>query len=399
MATSTNLDVQYHQQDTDYFCGAACAQMVLDQVGAGLLDQANLYNDNNSHSNIEEGWYTAPDGLEWTMNNRKPATFTNPFVLFALDNEDAISRKIVWTIHHYRIAPIAMVLGSRHWIVIRGFDASANPMSAADNSYTINGFDVNDPWPATPAPAPPPPHTMGDRCGSGGDYGTANGHISYATWKNTYMTGVSWGHWNGKFVAVCDPDLPPATVGVSHQPQHFFSGDRIIQKKEAIQVCHAGLDQYELYQKEWWRKALSQSKPGEPVLVHRLDQPDNFYYLVPFETSRNNVTALISVDARYGDYNQGAILSEPRPHLSNAYNVKKIVKNVVNKRFQLPGRLGKIFVRPEAFSLYPTLVWMPCLESLSSYWPFHMITVGLQKIYIRIDGVIFTELHDNVHGI
>lgn len=64
MPTTENLAVSYHQQDTDYYCGAACAQMVLDSLGAGLLDQNQLYNDNHSHSTTEAGWATAPDGLQ-----------------------------------------------------------------------------------------------------------------------------------------------------------------------------------------------------------------------------------------------------------------------------------------------------------------------------------------------
>ena len=127
MPTTENLAVSYHQQDTDYYCGAACAQMVLDSLGAGLLDQNQLYNDNHSHSTTEAGWATAPDGLQWTMHNYEPPAPAGPphygsydFVLFALDTEDAISRKIVWTLHHYQAAPIAMVYGWQHWIVVRG---------------------------------------------------------------------------------------------------------------------------------------------------------------------------------------------------------------------------------------------------------------------------------------
>ena len=48
MPTHENLAVAYHQQDTDYYCGAACAQMVLDSLGAGLLDQNVLYDRKES---------------------------------------------------------------------------------------------------------------------------------------------------------------------------------------------------------------------------------------------------------------------------------------------------------------------------------------------------------------
>ena len=37
-----HLDVPYHQQDTDVYCGAACAQMVLRALGLPLLNQVGL---------------------------------------------------------------------------------------------------------------------------------------------------------------------------------------------------------------------------------------------------------------------------------------------------------------------------------------------------------------------
>ena len=56
-------------------------------------------------------------------------------------------------------------------------------------------------------------------------------------------------------------------------------------------------------------------------------------------------------------------------------------------------------MRKEALCLYPTLVWKPCRESLSPYWPFHMFTAGSHRLYIRVDGAVFTALHDTDRGI
>jgi hypothetical protein len=63
------------------------------------------------------------------------------------------------------------------------------------------------------------------------------------------------------------------------------------------------------------------------------------------------------------------------------------------------GRQGRLVVRPEAHCLYPALVWRPCLESLSPFFPFHMLTVGDHRIYVRVDGRLFTTLHINLPGI
>ncbi|MEO8769841.1 MAG: C39 family peptidase [Ferruginibacter sp.] len=399
MATK-NLDVQYHQQDTDYYCGAACAQMVLAEIGAGLLDQDDLYNDNHSHSVAEPGWYTAPDGLQWTLINRKPASFTNTFALFALNTEDAISRKIVWTIFHYGVAPVAMVYGWAHWIVIRGYDISADPANSTDNGYSINSFDVNNPWPPTPTPGPPPAHSDGDICGSGGNRGVANEHIAYNTWQSDYMTGIPSGHWGGKFVAICDPLPPSERPGKSTRHQSPFDGKKIIEKKEIEKLALDGIKLYGLQKRKTWKNIIDSNSGGEPVLVQRLDRTDSYYYIVPFNTSENRSSALVSIDARFGDYKQSVLLPEPTDHLSGAYDRKKITKNILNNRFSSDDdKEGRFIVRPEAYCLYPTLVWKPCRESLSPFWPFHMYTIGSRHIYVRIDGTIFTQLHDDLRGI
>lgn len=74
-------------------------------------------------------------------------------------------------------------------------------------------------------------------------------------------------------------------------------------------------------------------------------------------------------------------------------------KDLVGRRLDLPDRLGRILVRPEALCQYPLLVWKPCRESLSPYFPFHLFTAGDQHIYVRTDGAVFTRLHDTDRGI
>jgi hypothetical protein len=402
MSVHENLIVQHHQQDTDYYCGAACAQMVLETIGAGLLDQDPLYADNHSHSTAEAGWASGPDGLAWTMNDRRPASFTNSFVLFALANEDNISRKIVWTIHHYQVAPIALVFGWAHWIVVRGYEASAAPTGSGDIGYTISSFDVNNPWPPCPSfydppgpppPPAPPPHGGGDGCGSGGDRGIVNEHISYATWQSTYMTGVPSGHWNGLFLAVCDPEPPAYRVGEQRKPDRQRDGDLLASPREAAEFALRGLDEYGLRKREDWAKALEGTEPGEPLLVQRLDLPDTYYYIVPMQTNREDVSAAVSVDARYGMYNQAAALADRRRVLFPRLEPESALKLVVGRKFDLEDRKGMLLVRPESICLFPTLVWKPCRESLSPFWPFYMITAGGHRLYIRIDGRIFTRLH------
>lgn len=397
-----NLAVGYHQQDTGYYCGAGCAQMVLDSIGAGILDQVGLYADNHAHSTLDAGvnWATGPDGLTWTLNDRRPASFSNYFVLFALASEDLISRKIVWTIHHYQVAPVALVYGWQHWIVVRGYDASVAPSTYSDTSYSINAFDVNNPWPPTPAPAPPPPHTAGDACGGGGIRGVANEHITYATWQSTYMTGVPGGHWSGKFVAVCDPEPPPDSHGDRRPSRERPAGERLLDPQEAAGQALEGLREYGLYERDDWRKVLEGAEPGEPVLVERLDRPGSYYYIVPMGREGREMAAAASVDARFGDYLQALTLPEPAPNFLEPLAREAVLKLVLDQKIELPEYRGELLLlRDDLLCVYPVLVWKPCRESLSPFYPFRMITVGDQRLYVRSDGRIFTQLHEDGRGI
>ena len=79
MSWSFNTGDRYHTQDTDYYCGAACAMMILAEIGVpyGSLDQVDLYNSNHSHNAVPTGWATDPYGLCYTLNDRRPASFLN----------------------------------------------------------------------------------------------------------------------------------------------------------------------------------------------------------------------------------------------------------------------------------------------------------------------------------
>ena len=403
MSVNSHLKVGYHQQDADYFCGAACAQMVLDQLGHGLVSQNVLYSDNHSHSVTEPGWYTAPDGLQWTMNHRQHSKY---FALDALPNEDAISRMIVWTIHHYNVAPIALVYGSGHWIIVRGYTTTSEPTSSSDTHYEITALDVNNPWPPPPsfyhqAPLIPPPHSHTDNCGTGGSRGVANEHISYATWQSTYMTGVPSGHWGGKFVAVCDPDPPPtATPTVTGPPMEPLSAEFLISPSQAAAQARRGIEAYQLGGRETFRAALSQAKWKEPVLVERLDRTNSYYYIVPVANeATSQVPLAVIVDGRTGIYNQSIVSAAGGENVLSLNDTEQAEAKLIGQDIQLPGTLGRLHVLREAVSRHRTMVWKPCRESLSPYYPFHLFTSGGYQIFVRSDGEVFTTLHDQDRGL
>jgi hypothetical protein len=214
------------------------------------------------------------------------------------------------------------------------------------------------------------------------------------------MTGNVYGTlWNGKNVAICDPEPPAERPGNVEPPRRRLPGDRIIPGKAAMKYAAEGLERFGLPDRKGYSEAFKGARPTEPVLVHRLDRRDSFYYIVPYEQKEKIVSAAVAVDARFGDYRQTIALPHGGSSILTGLDRNEILERIVGQEIRLPCSREEVIVRKEAFCLYPALVWRPCLESLSPFWPFHMVTVGDQRIYIRVDGRIFTRLHTNIAGV
>ena len=200
--------VTYHEQKdqgSDQYCGAASAQMVLESIGAGAIDQEDLYTGCKTCSaDDQRDWDSAPDGLVCTLNQHRPASFPGSFRLWELPSEEAISRKLCWAIEQ-GVAPIVLTSGGSHWIVVVGYEASALPRSSTDTAYQIIRFDVCDPEAGFPDQ---PIYYCPDVAPS------KEKHY----WVRDRMTDVDTGFWRGKYLAICDPD-PPADIPAV--PMHF----------------------------------------------------------------------------------------------------------------------------------------------------------------------------------
>jgi hypothetical protein len=424
MTYQKNIQISYHQQDTDYYCGAACAQMILDSIGAGILDQDTLYNENHSHTSYDQNlynslgqkieWATPPDGLNWTLNHHLPTAFHSFFVEDSISNEDSISRMIAWTIEHFGVPPAALVLEARHWILVRGMTVSTEPQSSIDTIYTISQFRINDPWPPVPSwdmmtrtrdssLAPPPPHSQNDNCGTGGNRGIADELVAYSYWQTHYMTAANYhpnGHWQGKFVAVCDPDRPPERRGPFLRPELRFDGNRILSNETAVKLAREILDDRKIFPKdERWSKMLSNIQPMEPIFVQRIDRLDDYYYIVPLSSSEQKATGALLFDARYGTFQQATSFPTAEETLVRPLSISNVHKLLNGAKLELGEYQGVLPIREEALEVLKYWCWKPCRESLSPLWPFRVGVCGGQSVYVRIDGKVFTELHDQICGL
>jgi len=394
-----DLATPYHQQDTDYYCGAAVAQMILDSIGSGVLDQNTLYASNHAHSS--GGWYTSPDGLNYTLNAYMPAppVFNSFFIVERGNTEPEGSANIVRTLYVYGVATGSLVYGCGHWVTVRGVITDVAP--ASGTTYAIQGFYINNPWPPTPsfytpALAPPPPHADPDACGSGGSRGIANEYVTYSDWQSTYHTGCDvYGVGHAQFISVCDPRRPPfGTLRLVGQTR-LAEGDRIITPRKALELAERGIVEHRLAEEGALAKALAKARASEAQLVQRLDRPDDFYYLVTLRRGKT-ATALARVDALHGVF-QGAhgLTDSRRPPIIGREEALKAARAAA---IDLEDGVGRLRLREGLFCLYPTLVWRPCRESRSPYYPFYQITAGGSLLYVGYDGRVYAGLHNLGQG-
>jgi hypothetical protein len=385
-----NTGSKYHTQDTSYYCGGACAMMVLAEIGVGYgsLDQDDLYTSNNTH-NAQPGWYSDPEGVRFTMVDRKPASFSNTFVVYRQASEVAGSQKLVYTLQHYGVSPIVLVYGCAHWIVVCGVQTDVNP---ATGPYTIEGFWVNN-----PVHEANEPHAAGDICGSGGSHGIENQWVSYATWQSTYFTGCNYDSTDGslQYLSVCDPDVPKIAVPRQLEPVRYFNGRRIIEPRQVAGPLRKELQRYSLIETKQAAR-VARGTFGRPLLVQRLDAEGKYYYLVP-SIERRRVIGYAQVDALYG--NLESLFTLKRATKPFEIDTRKIEQRLSGLRIELPNEKGRFLLRKGKFRVDKHLVWRPCRQAYSPHLPFWRITAGPFTFYQRIDGPAFAQLTLDGRGI
>ncbi|HMG47528.1 MAG TPA: hypothetical protein VK614_08735 [Allosphingosinicella sp.] len=392
MSWSFNTSDRYHTQDTGYYCGAACAMMILNEIGVPYsnLDQVVLYNSNNSH-NAQPNWYTDPYGLCFTLNDRRPASFLpNFFVVYKDLNEAAGTQHVVHTLHHYKVSPAILVYGCAHWNVVCGVQTDVDPGSGP---YVVEGFWLNNPvWDSSLSS-----HNATDTCGSGGAHGIANEFVTYSEWQTNRFNGCSYDDPNGatQWVSVCDPVPPTIAMPRGREVRHYCRGDALLSKDEVEAFARRGLEEYGLLDNKRAKSAFAKGRLREPQLVQRLDRPGDFYYLAPWERD-GGIVATVDLDARFGVLKSVRLLDRPAENwmagISGRNARSAIAKLIENRRFDLGDQQGSIQVFPGTYCIPPVLVWQPCRESWSPHLPFMRIAVGGNSLYIRVDGQVFTHL-------
>ena len=153
----------------------------------------------------------------------------------------------------------------------------------------------------------------------------------------------------------------------------------------------------ELQTSETWKAALEgASLAPSPLLVHSIAAtvepraalparlPD--YYIVSI-ARESGTTGRFAHDAETGDLLEAEGVRKAGAYLTSYVDAPAIVRS----RWPPPPGAAKI-------PLTADVVWKPCRESTSRFAPFWRFNVEGQTVYVRADGVLFTELTTSGRG-
>ena len=387
---------KYHTQDKDYYCGGACAMTLLAEIGVphASLDQQVLYDSNHAH-NAKSGWYSDPEGLRFTLVDRKPASFAGTFAVDRQSSEPEASRKLVHTLRKFGVSPIALVYGDphscefSHWVVVCGVQTDVDP---AIEPYAIQGFCIHNPITACHGP-----HDADDDCGSGGSYGTESQWMNYLTWQQGFLTGCNYDSADGsrQYICVCVPDEPTIAIPRPVEPVHYFDNENIPDASAVLDALKKELLRYSLAETKPTANAAS-GKFTTPLLVRRLDDEANAYYLVP-SMVQDSVIGYAQIDARYGSLDSLFTLKRGvKPYETDP---EKIAAALEGTNIDLPVENVPYRLERGKFKVDANPVWRPCRESFSSHLPFWRIVAQGHTLYQRVDGPIFAELTTRGRGV
>jgi hypothetical protein len=377
------LDPPDGQPVTADASGAAAAQIILASLGVEGFDPAALYREAHALSTEEPGWKVAPDGITRLLNAKKPAQLQRDFVCCPDRTSDQAARRIVTAIRDDGIAPAVLIWKCRHWAVVTGFEAHdlpiAMPADIAVPAGTIDGFYLRNPCQPGGGTTAPDDH-----------------HIDYRNWDAQYMSGVPHGIWHTKRIVICNgrSAMPPVELGITRDP--VIALRDLISEDDARRCAVEAIHGPRFARHPRWRAAASGTEPGTPMLLTRLNFPDDHAYIVPMQRAGHTVLLLI-LDGYDGSYRESAPTEYGWPHsIESVY--ARFDAILAEGAIQAAGDPVAHPIWPRAVSVFPTLVWRPCLESLSPYLPFLQIHTGNRLFHIRLDGQVFGDLTLNFSG-
>jgi hypothetical protein len=442
----------YHIQDTDTYCAAAVAQIILgfELTRLDPIAQPLLYEMNREHTRYPQGYYTDPWGLAYTLTNYTAPSRWEPILADTgtLGTELLLAAMRGPSGTGAGGAPTAaMVFKGKHWVTLCGITPPVQDKNPRQEKS--GGLWIQNPWPSSSPPPkgrlpppPPPPHCgtkrsdinpktggMPDCCGVG-PRGTLMQWVSYPQWLQIYFTAFQFeegaprqvagvGRQRSLFTLVNGqgaegrPDVASQAIPPSAGTSISSKGATpMLSAREAAQCTTKELAAHRLDQHPLFagchpigtdaidvdaasRKADVTDKTGVVPAV----LPPDVLFVEPLDEQTSpyylvplergdRIAALACVDAQSGDLLEVGGCAEQDPLLS----ASQIIQLLEGKTIDLGDGSAPLVFTPGHFTIAARLVWRPTEESRSPLYPFYVVDCEKRRIYVGLNGSILPEL-------
>lgn len=407
--------LEFHQQDTNAFCGPACAQMILSSLGRRTdspNDQANLRDEIRTHVALRN-WDTSPHALAATLE--KPpgpsALRSNPGFTEKGDKDKmTLTARAIASLENSQTPSAVVVWGTKHWLMV---------VASNKNTEGALGLMLYNPAPYPSASTkcnnvPPKSHNKRDNCGEGYQHCTSDisvnravryHHASIEGWCGGYLTSkmsLKSGQEDpsGSFVLVCDKGTAAQSVVPATEPPIAGSNDQLVtDEKLIVDIAWNALKSYDLLGQTPWDDVSTVARPAR---IYRKDLK-KYYYAVPYFSAKKANIAAVLVDGHAKADNKptymesiaavsGQVMAqidskvievaqpiddtlklataEDPGQLPPLWPTLPTGETVIGRSITVDGE--EITLRIEDLNTDTPLVWEPCLESLSPFDPFYL---------------------------
>jgi hypothetical protein len=375
-------NVPLYGQESCIWCGAACAQMIMngypDPAHRIFYPQIDIWNAiqlRNSTDPADAAWATDPLGLCETLKFLNPPP-AGTWAIKAEPDRDSVMFQILFWMNSNNYPVATLINHGGHWVVIVHYVTDIEPIR--ESTPTLQSITKYD----------PEPHNVG-----------SISTMTAAVWFATDWVGPVWysGTWDGKYVAVIEPPVTKGTVKVKPMKR---IGQKIISPEEAISSAKKWIKELKLSKKAEY--AILQKKGIRnlpPMLVREEIKPDlekeknvPYYYIVPFGFEHEiaycgvGLTRIcVIVNAYTAEFEEIGAFGKPVRYLP-----EKEAINVVARALKLSkGEMREVKAR---------LMFQPSDITHIRIYPFWQVMVKDRVFYIDQLGKLYRTIKKSVPG-
>jgi hypothetical protein len=354
------LNVPLYGQKYFYYCGPACAQMMMmgypPPAIPKLYDQEVDIYPKILQNRTDTAFTTDPDGLCRTVMGLNPPPAPGQYSIFYNTDQGIVMHDILFWMATREYPTAALVLEGNHWVVITGFETDNDPRSG---DVTLKYIYIND-----PCLCPPQPNGVS--------------RIAEGSWlandftKN--MVGPNGSKWLYQYVAIVEPPKISGRVTTKEE----ISVGKAISPEKAIELALQHVKDRKLSEEKRF-EFLKKTYPREASLVN---EKYKGYYIVPFEVEKGKSSlGAVLLNAYTGEFQEIGAFSAPLEYLSKEAAIRIAIRSIKQKPIKPPTA---------------ELVFKPSEQALSRYCPLWKVLIPVEGItiirYVNQSGMVYPEL-------